>query len=210
MILSDQTIRRMLEEKSLVIEPLEERQIQPASVDIRLGNTFSVVEDSSAGIIDLEREIRYKTIETDKYLLLPGQFVLATTMEYIALPEDLTAFVEGRSSLGRMGLFIQNAGWVDPGFYGEITLELYNANRCAIELTAGRRVGQLVFARMDAPALKPYNGKYQGQHGATGSRVYLDGEQQHPNREREKKNDHTGNQDGRPGRIIGAVYPSSR
>ena len=210
MILSDQTIRRMLEEKSLVIEPLEERQIQPASVDIRLGNTFSVVEDSSAGIIDLEREIRYKTIETDKYLLLPGQFVLATTMEYIALPEDLTAFVEGRSSLGRMGLFIQNAGWVDPGFYGEITLELYNANRCAIELTAGRRVGQLVFARMDAPALKPYNGKYQGQHGATGSRVYLDGEQQHPNREREKKNDHTGNQDGRPGRIVGAVYPSSR
>ena len=187
MILSDQTIRRMLEEKSLVIEPLEERQIQPASVDIRLGNTFSVVEDSSAGIIDLEREIRYKTIETDKYLLLPGQFVLATTMEYIALPEDLTAFVEGRSSLGRMGLFIQNAGWVDPGFRGEITLELYNANRCAIELTAGRRVGQLVFARMDAPALKPYDGKYQGQRGATGSRVYLDEERQHPNREKGEK-----------------------
>ena len=177
----------MLEEKSLVIEPLEARQIQPASVDIRLGNTFSVVEDSSAGIIDLEREIRYKTIETDKYLLLPGQFVLATTMEYIALPEDLTAFVEGRSSLGRMGLFIQNAGWVDPGFRGEITLELYNANRCAIELTAGRRVGQLVFARMDAPALKPYDGKYQGQRGATGSRVYLDAEQQHPNREKGEK-----------------------
>ncbi len=186
MILSDQTIRRMLEEKSLVIEPLEERQIQPASVDIRLGNTFSVVEDSSAGIIDLEREIRYKTIETDKYLLLPGQFVLATTMEYIALPEDLTAFVEGRSSLGRMGLFIQNAGWVDPGFCGEITLELYNANRCAIELTAGRRVGQLVFARMDAPAQKPYDGKYQGQRGATGSRVFLDAEQR-PDREKGEK-----------------------
>ena len=187
MILSDQTIRRMLEEKSLVIEPLEERQIQPASVDIRLGNTFSVVEDSSAGIIDLEREIRYKTIETEKYLLLPGQFVLATTMEYIALPEDLTAFVEGRSSLGRMGLFIQNAGWVDPGFRGEITLELYNANRCAIELTAGRRVGQLVFARMDAPALKPYNGKYQGQRGATGSRVFLDAEQRPSDRENGEK-----------------------
>ena len=187
MILSDQTIRRMLEEKSLVIEPLEERQIQPASVDIRLGNTFSVVEDSSAGIIDLEREIRYKTIETEKYLLLPGQFVLATTMEYIALPEDLTAFVEGRSSLGRMGLFIQNAGWVDPGFRGEITLELYNANRCAIELTAGRRVGQLVFAWMDAPALKPYNGKYQGQRGATGSRVFLDAEQRPSDRENGEK-----------------------
>ena len=126
----------------------------------------------------MEHEISYKTIQTDTYLLLPGQFVLATTMEYFRLPEDLTAFVEGRSSLGRMGLFIQNAGWVDPGFQGEITLELFNANRCAIELKAGRRVGQLVFAEMDAPAMHPYNGKYQGQTGATGSRVYLDTERQ--------------------------------
>ena len=176
MILSDQTIQRMLKEKSLVIEPLEEHQIQPASVDIRLGNTFSVVEDTSSGIITLDREIKYKMLRTDAYLLLPGQFVLATTMEYISLPDDLTAFVEGRSSLGRMGLFIQNAGWVDPGFKGEITLELFNANRCAIELTAGRRIGQLVFARMDAPAIRPYQGKYQGQRGATGSKVFMDAE----------------------------------
>ena len=166
MILSDKTIKRMLDEKSLVVEPLEQNQIQPASVDIRLGDTFSVVEDSSSGIITMDRQIQYKT-----------QFVLATTMEYISLPDNLTAFVEGRSSLGRMGLFIQNAGWVDPGFQGEITLELFNANRCAIELTSGRRVGQLVFARMDASAIQPYNGKYQGQRGATGSRVFLDAEQ---------------------------------
>ena len=176
MILSDQTIIRMLDEKSLVIEPLEQNQIQPASVDIRLGDTFSVVEDSSSGIITMDRQIHYKTIQTETYLLLPGQFVLATTMEYISLPDNLTAFVEGRSSLGRMGLFIQNAGWVDPGFQGEITLELFNANRCAIELTSGRRVGQLVFARMDASARHPYDGKYQGQRGATGSRVFLDKE----------------------------------
>ncbi len=84
--------------------------------------------------------------------------------------------MEGRSSLGRMGLFIQNAGWVDPGFKGEITLELYNANRCAIELKAGRRVGQLVFAKTDNAALNPYKGKYQGQKGATGSSVFLDNE----------------------------------
>lgn len=174
MIMSDQTITKMLEEKSLIIEPLEKAQIQPASVDIRLGDTFSVVEDSSAGIINFQEEIRYKTIRSDTYILLPNQFVLATTMEYFDLPDDLTAFVEGRSSLGRMGLFIQNAGWVDPGFKGEITLELYNANRCAIELKARRRVGQLVFAKMDRPALNPYNGKYQGQRGATGSRVFLD------------------------------------
>jgi len=178
MILSDKTITKMLEEGSLTITPLEPGQIQPASVDIRLSNTFSIVEDSSTGIISMERKIDYKTMETDTYILLPGQFVLATTMEYFALPDDLTAFVEGRSSLGRMGLFIQNAGWVDPGFCGEITLELYNANRCAIELKAGRRVGQLVFAKMDAHALHPYHGKYQGQKGATGSRVYMDPELQ--------------------------------
>ena len=174
MILSDKTISKMIEEKTLVIEPVTKEQIQPASVDIRLGNTFSVVDDTPSGIITLGNKIGYKTIETDKYLILPGQFVLATTMEYFELPDDLTAFVEGRSSLGRMGLFIQNAGWVDPGFKGEITLELYNANRCAIELQAGRRVGQLVFAKMDDSALNPYNGKYQGQRGATGSRVFMD------------------------------------
>ena len=174
MILSDRTIKQMLSENTLKIEPLTEEQIQPASVDIRLGNTFSVVEDSSNGIITLDEQIKYRTITTDTYLILSGQFVLATTMEYFELPDDLTAFVEGRSSLGRMGLFIQNAGWVDPGFKGEITLELFNANKCAIELKAGRRVGQLVFAKMDSPALAPYNGKYQGQTGATGSRVFLD------------------------------------
>lgn len=176
MILSDKTITRMLEDHTLSITPLEKEQIQPASVDIRLGNTFSIVEDSSTGIINLESEIAYKTITTDTYILLPNQFILATTMEYFELPDNLTAFVEGRSSLGRLGLFIQNAGWVDPGFKGEITLELYNANRCAIELKSGRRVGQLVFAQLDDVALNPYRGKYQGQKGATGSRVFLDGE----------------------------------
>ena len=176
MILSDITLTEMLKTGELKMSPLTEAQIQPASIDIRLGDTFSIVEDSSSGIITLDSEISYKTIKTDTYLLLPGQFVLATTMEYIELPDDLTAFVEGRSSLGRMGLFIQNAGWVDPGFKGEITLELFNANRCAIELRAGRRVGQLVFAKMDDTALNPYNGKYQGQKGATGSRVFMDKE----------------------------------
>ena len=140
MILSDRTIQTLLENGTLRISPLGPGQIQPASVDIRLGDTFSVVEDTSSGIVTLEKEISYKTIRSESYLLLPNQFVLATTMEYVELPDYLTAFVEGRSSLGRMGLFIQNAGWVDPGFRGEITLELYNANRCAIELKAGRRV----------------------------------------------------------------------
>lgn len=162
MIISDKTIIKMLKEKTLLIDSIEGEQIQPASVDIRLGDTFSIIEDSPNGIITLQNEIKYKTIKTDKYILLPGQFVLATTLEYFSLPNNLTAFVEGRSSLGRMGLFIQNAGWVDPGFEGEITLELFNANRCAIELQSGRRVGQLVFAQMDDTALNPYRRKISG------------------------------------------------
>lgn len=174
MILSDKKIMEMIKNEQLSITPLKEQQIQPASVDICLGKTFSIVEDTPDGIISLDKEVKYKTIETGRYLLLPGQFVLATTKEYFSLPDNMTAFVEGRSSLGRLGLFIQNAGWVDPGFEGEITLELYNANRCAIELTEGRRVGQLVFAQLDQMALNPYRGKYQGQRGATGSRVFMD------------------------------------
>ncbi len=166
----------MIDQQTLIVNPLEMEQIQPASIDIRIGNTYSIVEDSPSGIISLDDEITYKQITAEKYILLPGQFVLASTMEYFELPDNLTAFVEGRSSLGRMGLFIQNAGWVDPGFKGEITLELFNANRCAIELSAGRRVGQLVFAQLDDNALNPYRGKYQGQRGATGSKVFLDQE----------------------------------
>lgn len=176
MILSDKAIMSLLQKGTLSITPLQDNQIQPASVDIRLGNTFSIVEDSSTAILTLSEKILYKKIRAEKYLLMPGQFVLATTMEYIKLPNNLTAFVEGRSSLGRMGLFIQNAGWVDPGFSGEITLELFNANRCAIELQTGRRIGQLVFAQMDQEALHPYRGKYQEQRDATGSKVYLDEE----------------------------------
>lgn len=174
MILSDGEIREYIEAGHLVVEPIDDVQIQPASIDIRLGNTFSVVDNATNSILRLDDEVRYKTITQEKYILLPGQFVLATTVEYVALPNNLTAFVEGRSSLGRLGLFIQNAGWVDPGFEGEITLELYNASRFAIELKAGWRVGQLVFAKMEMDAQNPYAGKYQKQRGATGSRVYMD------------------------------------
>jgi dCTP deaminase len=95
-------------------------------------------------------------------------------VEFIRLPADVTAFVEGRSSIGRMGLFIQNAGWVDPGFEGNITLELFNANRLPLRLASGRRICQIVFARMDRATLTPYAGKYQGQRGTVGSRIFKD------------------------------------
>jgi len=181
MILSDIEIQTLLLKKELVIDDgrhlmPDVAQIQPASFDIRIGNTFCVADEMPDGVVSLDTKIKYRTITADRYVLLPGQFVLATTMEYIKLPNYLTAFVEGRSSIGRLGLFIQNAGWVDPGFEGEITLEMFNASRFAIELTAGSRVGQLVFAKMGKEARYPYNGKYQGQRGATGSRIYLDTE----------------------------------
>ncbi len=174
MILSDGEIREFIEKGSLQISPLRDEQIQPASVDITLGDTFSMIADSSVGIIKADEPAVYKTITADKYLLLPGQFILATTKEYFKIPNDLTAFVEGRSSWGRLGLFIQNAGWVDPGFEGEITLELFNANKCAIELNVGVRIGQLVFAQMRKEAIEPYCGKYQKQRNATGSKVFMD------------------------------------
>lgn len=176
MVLSDFTLKQMLKSGELVVEPLTPEQIQPASIDLRLGRHFLKVDENCVESIAMNEKIRYIEIERDEIVIPPHSFLLATTMEYIKLPKDITAFVEGRSSIGRMGLFIQNAGWVDAGFEGEITLELFNANRLPIKLVAGRRVCQLVFARMDREAENPYNGKYQRQRKATGSRAYLDEE----------------------------------
>ena len=176
MILSDATLREMLKSGELVVEPLEEYSIQPASIDLRLGSHFLKVDENSFDIIRLDEPIRYLEMDQDQIVIPPFSFLLATTMEYVKLPNDLTAFVEGRSSIGRIGLFVQNAGWVDPGFEGELTLELFNSNRQPIRLQAGRRICQLVFAKMDQPALNPYQGKYQGQRKAHGSLVYQDSE----------------------------------
>jgi dCTP deaminase len=176
MILSDVTLKRMLKSGELVVEPIEPGQIQPGSIDLRLGNHFLKIDENSSECISMNEQLKYIEIERNEIVIPPQSFLLATTMEYIKLPDNLTAFVEGRSSVGRMGLFIQNAGWVDAGFEGEITLELFNANRLPIRLIAGRRVCQMVFAQLDREAQKPYSGKYQGQRRATGSRVFLDDE----------------------------------
>lgn len=176
MILSDKTLNKLIASGELGVSPLVEDSIQPASIDCRLGDHFLVVEDRQMQTIDLSSEIIYREIRGPSITIPPHSFLLATTMEYVRLPNDLTAFVEGRSSIGRIGLFIQNAGWVDPGFEGQITLELYNANSLPIRLEAGRRICQLVFCRMDQVAAMPYKGKYQGQTNATGSRVFNDSE----------------------------------
>ncbi|MET3690127.1 dCTP deaminase [Priestia megaterium] len=174
MILSDKTIEQKIKDKQLHIEPLTDNQIQPASVDLRIGSSYLKIEEHQIGVMSLDQEIKYEHLKSDEIIIPPHSFLLATTLEYIKLPNDLTAFVEGRSSIGRMGLFIQNAGWVDPGFEGQITLELYNANRLPIRLIKGWRICQLVFVEMDQSTVNPYRGKYQGQKNATGSKIFLD------------------------------------
>lgn len=176
MILSDKTLNQMISTGDLVVEPLTPESVQPASIDCRLGTHYLMVETFNMTTLDLDSEIQYREYEGDTITIPPHTFMLATTMEYIKLPNDLTAFVEGRSSIGRLGLFIQNAGWVDPGFEGRITLELYNANALPITLKASRRICQLVFCKMDQTALNPYRGKYQGQKKSVGSRVFKDSE----------------------------------
>lgn len=176
MIISDITLKQYLADGTIVVDPLEEYQVQPASIDMRLGNHFLTVDEHAMGIISMDEPIQYRDISRDEIIIPPKSFILATTMEFIKLPDNMTAFVEGRSSIGRMGLFIQNAGWVDPGFEGEITLEIFNANSLPIKLNAGRRICQLVFAEMDKTTDNPYRGKYQGQRKARGSDVRMDTE----------------------------------
>lgn len=176
MILSDSTLRKLLEKGDLYIDPCSEDQIQCSSVDLRLGSEFA--RYSGREPIDVRKGAEAVSVmRAENYIeILPKEFLLATTVEYIKLPSSITAFVEGRSSLGRLGLFIENAGWVDAGFEGQITLELYNANSVPIRLYPGMRICQLVFAMLDSVPEKTYKGKYLGQRGVTPSRIELDGD----------------------------------
>ncbi|KHF40625.1 dCTP deaminase [Halalkalibacter okhensis] len=173
MILSGKSILSKIKNNELEISPLTNEQIQPASVDLRLGSHFVTIDDYNESLITLCEPAAYRRITPNNgKIILPAQtFILATTVETVRLPNNVTAFVEGRSSIGRLGLFIQNAGWVDPGFKGEITLELFNANRLPIELPVGRRICQLVMAELNEEA-EPYKGKYLNQKGATSSEIF--------------------------------------
>jgi dCTP deaminase len=185
MILSGTTILKKIKDKELLITPFTSSQVQPASIDLRIGNHFMIMDEYSTPFISLEKPASYMEVCQETIIIPPQGFVLGTTMEHIHLPNDMTAFVEGRSSIGRLGLFIQNAGWVDPGFEGQITLELYNANRLPIELKAGRRVCQLVLALLDQKGTA-YMGKYIDQKSATESKIYLDVDYEKINIERKK------------------------
>ncbi len=151
--------------------------ITPASFDIRLGDTF--LTPCAGHAVILGESVQYdrwkigENVPNPFYILYPGKFTLGTTLERLALPDNLSAFVQGRSSIGRIGLTIQNAGFVDPGFHGHITLELINESPNPIFLKPGYPVGQLVFFQT-SEVKHPYNGKYNGQVEATGSRMYMD------------------------------------
>jgi len=185
MILSDTDIRRRLDDGDLVIDPLDEPelQIQPASVDLRLGREFLEFERTNIPCIhpESEAEVAEYVTETvvpegDEFILHPGDFVLGTTVERVEIPRDLIAHVEGRSSLGRLAIVVHaTAGLCDPGYQGQITLELSNLGAAPVALAPGMRISQLTFTELSSPAERPYGedrgSKYQDQSGPQASRI---------------------------------------
>jgi dCTP deaminase len=182
-ILSDRTLREQLAAGRIVIEPLDESLIQPSSIDVRIANLFRVFRNHTAGTIDVKQDLTAMTelieIPDDGvFMLHPGEFVLGSTLERIAVPDDLVARIEGKSSLGRLGLLIHStAGFIDAGFDGHVTLELANVASLPITLYPGMKIGQVSFMEMTTPADKPYGSgatgsKYQGQRGPTPSRYF--------------------------------------
>jgi dCTP deaminase len=182
-ILSDRTIREEIGAGRIVIEPFEPRCVQPSSVDLHLDRWFRVFRNHTLGHIDVRQNLEELTElvgveEDDPFILHPGEFVLGSTIERVALPDDLVGRLEGKSSLGRLGLLIHStAGFVDAGWDGQLTLELSNVASLPITLYPGMKIGQISFMRMTTPAEQPYGSgelgsKYQGQRGPRPSRYW--------------------------------------
>ena len=185
MVLSDRSIREELEEGGIVIEPLGDGALQPSSVDLRVDRFFRVFRNDTTPYIDPKQpqEDLTELVEVDDdgaFILHPGEFVLGSTLERVALGRDLVARLEGKSSLGRLGLLIHStAGFVDAGWDGHLTLELSNVANLPIAIYPGMKIGQISFLRMSTEAEESYGSeakrsKYQGQKGPTPSRYYLD------------------------------------
>ncbi len=184
MILSDRSIREELKAGRIVIEPYDDRDIQPSSVDLHLDRLFRVFRNHQRQVIDVKRaqEDLTELVEVDgdnAFILHPGEFVLGSSSERVGVPDDLVARLEGKSSLGRLGLVIHStAGFVDAGFSGHITLELSNVATLPITLYPGMKIGQISFLKMTTSAENPYGSaatgsKYKGQRGPTASRYHL-------------------------------------
>tara|TARA_B100001123_G_C15345552_1_gene1036910 strand:+ start:7652 stop:8218 length:567 start_codon:yes stop_codon:yes gene_type:complete len=185
MVLSDRDIRIALKQKRITIEPLQDSDIQPASVDVHLDKKILVFRNSRRPFIDIHEDVSDLTEmveikEGTPFILHPGEFVLGSTLESIGLPDDLVARLEGKSSLGRIGLLIHStAGYVDPGWNGNLTLELSNVNNLPVTLYYGMKIGQISFTELSSPSDRPYGSadlgsKYQGQKEPTASRIYRD------------------------------------
>ena len=183
MILSDRDIKSQLAAGRIIIDPLDEACIQPSSIDVKVSNLFRVFRNHTAAVIDVKQDLTDLTelveIEADGvFMLHPGEFVLGSTLERVGVPDDLVARVEGKSSLGRLGLLIHStAGFIDAGFDGHVTLELANVANLPITLYPGMKIGQISFMTMTSPAENPYGkgakgSKYQGQRGPTPSRYF--------------------------------------
>jgi dCTP deaminase len=183
-LLSDRDIRTEIESGRVVVEPFDEAMIQPSSVDVRLDKFFRVFENHKYSVIDPSIEQPELTREViaegdDAFILHPGEFVLASTYEVITLPDDIAGRLEGKSSLGRLGLLTHStAGFIDPGFSGHITLELSNVANLPVKLFPGMKIGQLCLIKLSSPAEHPYgsaiySSRYQGQRGPTPSRSFM-------------------------------------
>jgi dCTP deaminase len=183
MILSDVTIREEIAAGRIVIDPFDASCVQPSSVDLHVDARFRVFANSRYPYIDVKREMPDLTelvevADGEPFILHPGEFVLGSTLERVAVPDDLVARLEGKSSLGRLGLLIHStAGYVDPGWDGYLTLELSNVANLPITIYPGMRIGQISFFRLSTAAGAPYGSrgtrsKYQGQRGPTASRFY--------------------------------------
>jgi len=182
-VLSDRTIKQEIADGRLVFDPYDESLVQPSSVDMRVDRQFRVFHNARHPFIDVKQPMEdlteLVTMEGDEpFILHPGEFVLGQTLERVSLPDDLVARLEGKSSLGRLGLLIHStAGFVDAGFEGNLTLELSNVANLPITIYHGMPIGQISFMRMDGPVENPYGAreagsKYQGQAEPTASRYY--------------------------------------
>jgi len=182
-ILSDRSIREQIEAGRIVIEPFDPDGLQPSSVDLRIDRWFRVFRNHTLGHIDVKQNLEELTqlIEADDddpFMLHPGEFVLGSTLERVEVPDDLVARLEGKSSLGRLGLLIHStAGFVDAGFAGQLTLELSNVSSLPITLYPGMKIGQISFQQMTTPADRPYGSgelgsKYLNQRGPMPSRYW--------------------------------------
>jgi dCTP deaminase len=184
-LLSDRDIRREIDAGRVRLEPYDAGMVQPSSVDLRLDRYFRVFQNHRYSHIDPAEEQEELTVQVEPsgdepFVLHPGEFVLGSTLELVTLPDDLAGRLEGKSSLGRLGLLTHStAGFIDPGFTGHVTLELSNVANLPIKLWPGMKVGQLCLFRLESPAEHPYGSpvygsRYQGQRGPTASRSWRD------------------------------------